>query len=158
MVTEYLDKTANLVHKGFFLHIDEYPPDANQAFDVPSVIISFPNFLASMVFLEDDSLNKSPLLSKFQEKSPVMSYIEVLLVTLTTLDFSLPYNVITITYTMFALYFGSLLNVLGRSVAEEERFLKDKAAKKTGWLPLLLSNFSAKLRVLSYWENVEMGH
>ncbi|XP_021273638.1 GPI transamidase component PIG-T isoform X1 [Herrania umbratica] len=129
-----------------FLHIDEYPPDANQGFDIPSAIISFPNFHASMFFLEDGSLNKSPLLSKFQEKSPVMSYTEVLLVPLTTPDFSMPYNVITITCTVFALYFGSLLNVLRRRVAEEERFLKDKATKKTGQLPLLLSKLSAKLR------------
>ncbi|KAB2057147.1 hypothetical protein ES319_A11G149400v1 [Gossypium barbadense] len=129
-----------------FLRIDEYPPDANQGFDIPSAIISFPNFHASMVFLEDDSLNRSPLLSKFQEKCPVMSYTEVLLVPLTTPDFSMPYNVITIKCTVFALYFGSLLNVLQRRVAEEERFLKAKAAKKTGRLPLLLSKLSAKLR------------
>ncbi|PPR98637.1 hypothetical protein GOBAR_AA22030 [Gossypium barbadense] len=128
-----------------FLRIDEYPPDANQGFDIPSAIISFPNFHASMVFLEDDSLNRSPLLSKFQEKCPVMSYTEVLLVPLTTPDFSMPYNVITIKCTVFALYFGSLLNVLQRRVAEEERFLKAKA-KKTGRLPLLLSKLSAKLR------------
>nr|KJB10182.1 hypothetical protein B456_001G188000 [Gossypium raimondii] len=101
-----------------FLHIDEYPPDANQGFDIPSAI----------------------------EKSPVMSYTEVLLVPLTTPDFSMPYNVITITCTVFALYFGSLLNALRRRVAEEERFLKDKAAKKMDRIPLLLSKLSAKLR------------
>ncbi|TYI19698.1 hypothetical protein ES332_A07G182700v1 [Gossypium tomentosum] len=129
-----------------FLHIDEYPPDANQGFDIPSAIVSFPNFHARMVFLENDSLNKSPLLSKFQEKSPVMSYTEVLLVPLTTPDFSMPYNVITITCTVFALYFGSLLNALRRRVAEEERFLKDKAAKKMGRIPLLLTKLFAKLR------------
>ncbi|MBA0847901.1 hypothetical protein Goshw_025393 [Gossypium schwendimanii] len=129
-----------------FLHIDEYPPDANQGFDIPSAIVSFPDFHARMVFLENDSLNKSPLLSKFQEKSPVMSYTEVLLVPLTTPDFSMPYNVITITCTVFALYFGSLLNALRRRVAEEERFLKDKAAKKMDRIPLLLSKLSAKLR------------
>ncbi|KAE8671159.1 GPI transamidase component Gpi16 subunit family protein isoform 4 [Hibiscus syriacus] len=111
-----------------FLHIDEYPPDANQVFDIPSTIVSFPNFHASMVFLENHSLNKSPLLSKFQEKSHVMSYTEVLLVPLTTPDFSMPYNVITITCTVFALYFGSLLNALRTRVTEEESFLKDKGS------------------------------
>ncbi|OMO86865.1 GPI transamidase component PIG-T [Corchorus capsularis] len=129
-----------------FLHIDEYPPDANQGFDIPSAIISFPDFHASMDFPEDDSMNKSSLLSKFKEKSPVMSYTEVLLVPLTTPDFSMPYNVITITCTVFALYFGSLLNVLRRRVAEEERFLKEKAANKTGGLSMMLSKLSAKLR------------
>ncbi|GLU03842.1 hypothetical protein SLE2022_210170 [Rubroshorea leprosula] len=129
-----------------FLHIDEYPPDANQGFDIPSAVISFPKFHASLIFPKDDSLNESPMLSKFQEKNPVMSYTEVLLVPLTTPDFSMPYNVITITCTVFALYFGSLLNVLRRRVAEEERLLKSKAAKKTDQLSLLLSKLSAKLR------------
>lgn len=45
---------------------------------------------------------------------------------LTTPDFSMPYNVITITCTVFALYFGSLLNALRRRVAEEERRQKEK--------------------------------
>lgn len=129
-----------------FLHIDEYPPDANQGFDIPSAVIIFPNFQTSIHYLEDNSSNKSPMLSKFEEKSPVLSYTEVLLVPLTTPDFSMPYNVITITCTVFALYFGSLLNVLRRRVGEEERFLKDKAAKKAGRLSQLLSRLSAKLR------------
>ncbi|KAF3435960.1 hypothetical protein FNV43_RR23052 [Rhamnella rubrinervis] len=124
-----------------FLHIDEYPPDANQGFDIPSAIISYPNFHASIRFVEDKSLDMSPILGKFQEDSSVLSYTEVLLVPLTTPDFSMPYNVITITCTVFALYFGSLLNVLRRRVAEEERLLKTQAAK-TG----LLAKLSAKLR------------
>ncbi|GLT62377.1 hypothetical protein SLA2020_350210 [Shorea laevis] len=86
------------------------------------------------------------MLSKFQEKSPVLSYTEVLLVPLTTPDFSMPYNVITITCTVFALYFGSLVNVLRRRVGEEERFLKNRAARKAGRLLQLLSKLSAKLR------------
>lgn len=49
-----------------FLHIDEYPPDANQGFDIPSAVVSFPDFQASVNFLEDASSNKSPLLVKMQ--------------------------------------------------------------------------------------------
>lgn len=67
-----------------------------------------------------------------QEKSCVRSYSEVLLVPLTTPDFSMPYNVITITCTAFALYFGSLLNVLRRRVGEEERFLKNRGNSSVG--------------------------
>lgn len=132
-----------------FLHVDEYPPDANQGFDIPSAVISFPNYHASLVFLEEGSSSDSPLLSKFMEKSPVVSYTEVLLVPLATPDFSMPYNVITITCTIFALYFGSLLNVLRRRVGEEERFLKSKAADKAGRITLL-SKISAKLKGRSY--------
>lgn len=130
-----------------FLHIDEYPPDANQGFDIPSAAIIFPNFHASMHFPSNDSERKSPMLSKFQESSPVLSYTEVLLVPLTTPDFSMPYNVITITCTVFALYFGSLLNVLRQRVGEKERLLKSKAAAvKTGRPSELLSRLFTKLR------------
>ncbi|KAK1306429.1 hypothetical protein QJS10_CPA10g01548 [Acorus calamus] len=129
-----------------FLHIDEYPPDANQGFDIPSAIVSFPDFHAS-AYLTDKSLsNESLLLFRFQEKNHVQSYTEVLLVPLTTPDFSMPYNVITFTCTVLALYFGSLLNVLRRRVGEEERFLKSEAAMKPGLLPNLLTKLSSKLR------------
>ncbi|CAN1318393.1 GPI transamidase component PIG-T [Linum perenne] len=109
-----------------FLHIDEYPPDANQGFDIPSAVISYTDFHSGMHFPDDDSIRKSPMLSSFQEKNPVKSYTEVLLVPLTTPDFSMPYNVITITCTVFALYFGS--------------------TKKNGPLLELLSRLSAKLK------------
>ncbi|CAA3002366.1 GPI transamidase component PIG-T [Olea europaea subsp. europaea] len=128
-----------------FLHIDEYPPDANQGFDIPSAVVSFTDFQASASF-EDNLLNKLPILNELQERKHVISYTEVLLVPLTTPDFSMPYNVITITCTVFALYFGSLLNVLRRRVGEEERRLKSKAAKKKGPLTSLLSKLSAKLK------------
>ncbi|PNX75158.1 GPI transamidase component pig-t-like protein, partial [Trifolium pratense] len=123
-----------------FLHIDEYPPDANQGFDIPSAIISFPDFHAALQF-PNNSISNSPMLSKLQEKSPVLSYTEVLLVPLTTPDFSMPYNVITITCTVFALYFGSLLNVLRRRVGEEERLLKNKDANKAAILRRILDKF-----------------
>ncbi|PHT51762.1 EH domain-containing protein 2 [Capsicum baccatum] len=44
-----------------------------------------------------------------------------------TPDFSMPYNAIIITCTIFSLYFGSLLNALHRRTEEEERLLKSKA-------------------------------
>lgn len=139
-------KTAALTlefDKGF-LHIDEYPPDANQGFDIPSAVVSFTDFQASIGF-EDNFLNKLPILNELQERKHVICYTEVLLVPLTTPDFSMPYNVITITCTVFALYFGSLLNALRRRVGEEERLLKSKAAKKKGPLTSILSKLFAKL-------------
>ena len=91
----------------------------------------------------------SDLLSEsvVQEKSPVQSYTEVLLVPLTTPDFSMPYNVITITCTVFALYFGSLLNVLRRRVGEEERILKNRGKSLSVYLLLLLFFFIKGLSV-----------
>ncbi|XP_072950603.1 uncharacterized protein [Typha angustifolia] len=128
-----------------FLHIDEYPPDANQGFDIPSALVSFPDFQSSRSYPDDDFVNQSSLLHNFQERNLVQSYTEVLLVPLTTPDFSMPYNVITFTCTVLALYFGSLLNVLRRRVGEEERLLKNKASRP-GLVPSLLSKLSSKLK------------
>lgn len=135
-----------------FLHIDEYPPDAHQGLDIPSAVITFPDFFTSTQFAENNS-SKSPILSKWQGQSPILSYTEVLLVPFTTPDFSMPYNVITITCTVLALYFGSLLNVLRRRVGEEERFMKDKAKKKFQ-VSQLVSKLLAKLRG-RHWEPSE---
>lgn len=73
-----------------------------------------------------------------QEKRKILSYTEVLLVPLTTPDFSMPYNVITITCTVFALYFGSLMNALRRRVGEEERLLKEKGKTVSLWNLLII--------------------
>lgn len=45
-----------------FLHIDEYPPDANQGFDIPSALVSFPEFNSARNYPELGS----PLLENFQ--------------------------------------------------------------------------------------------
>ncbi|XP_074568941.1 uncharacterized protein LOC141825455 isoform X1 [Curcuma longa] len=131
-----------------FLHIHEYPPDANQGFDIPSALVTFPNLHSSRIYIGDDSSVHSPLLLKFQEKNVVLSYTEVLLVPFTTPDFSMPYNVITFTCTVLALYFGSLLNVLRRRIGEEERLMRSKDASKRGLIPLIVSKITSKLRRL----------
>ena len=48
-----------------FLHIDEYPPDANQGFDIPSALVSFPEFNTSRRYPETDPMFVSPLLENF---------------------------------------------------------------------------------------------
>lgn len=49
-----------------FLHIDEYPPDANQGFDIPSALVTFPEFNSSRSYPEGDTLFVSPLLQTFK--------------------------------------------------------------------------------------------
>lgn len=45
---------------------------------------------------------------------PIRIYTETLLVSLPTPDFSMPYNVITLTCTVIALFFGSMFNLMTR--------------------------------------------
>eukprot|EP00249_Psilotum_nudum_P019528 c27298_g1_i1 orf=722-2542(+) len=108
-----------------FLRIDEHPPDANRGFDLPAALISFPHMQIERQYQIGSSVSfdskDSPLLKYILEERLVQLYTEVLLVPLATPDFSMPYNVITLTCTVLALYFGSLLNVLRRRVGEEEK-------------------------------------
>jgi phosphatidylinositol glycan class T len=75
----------------------------------------------------------------------VQIYSENLLVHLATPDFSMPYNVITFTMTVLALYFGSLLNVLRRRLGEEERLqAKITGSQHAGKLMTLISKYFGK--------------
>ncbi|KAJ2566065.1 Subunit of the glycosylphosphatidylinositol transamidase complex-like protein, partial [Coemansia sp. RSA 1836] len=47
----------------------------------------------------------------------VQAYTELLLASLPTPDFSMPYNVITFTCTILALFFGRIFNLLTRDYA-----------------------------------------
>lgn len=56
-------------------------------------------------------------------------YTDTLLVSLPTPDFSMPYNVITLTCTVIALCFGSIFNLLTRSFQMVEP-TKDEGEKE----------------------------
>ncbi|KAJ3291040.1 Subunit of the glycosylphosphatidylinositol transamidase complex-like protein [Borealophlyctis nickersoniae] len=79
-----------------FIKYTEHPPDANRGFDVGSAVITLP-------------LDPSVPTGR-QERM----YTEALLISLPTPDFSMPYNVITLTCTLMALFFGSMFNLLTR--------------------------------------------
>jgi hypothetical protein len=62
------------------------------------------------------------LSSDRQAVQNIKVYTEILLASLPTPDFSMPYNVITLTCTVIALFFGSIFNLLIRDfvVVEDE--------------------------------------
>jgi phosphatidylinositol glycan class T len=76
------------------LRYTEHPPDANRGFDVPPAVI----------FLPDGK--DSGGLRRMYTTSTLLS--------LPTPDFSMPYNVIILTSTCMALFFGSTFNLLTR--------------------------------------------
>ncbi|GAA5884063.1 hypothetical protein JCM16303_001381 [Sporobolomyces ruberrimus] len=95
-----------LAYESSTLWYTEYPSDANRGFAVPGAILTV---------LDPESAER-PLL-KVQTPSTLLS--------LPLPDFSMPYNVIILTSTTIALFFGSIVNALMRSwycvdVAEEE--------------------------------------
>ncbi|GMF65631.1 unnamed protein product [Phytophthora lilii] len=89
-----------------FMRLSEHPPDANRGFDIASGVATFE------VMNDDQS---SSICGK--EAAPSFTttlFTEPLLVPLPTPDFSMPYNVITMTSTVVAFFVGTMLNALLR--------------------------------------------
>ncbi|CAI5705412.1 hypothetical protein KXD40_000062 [Peronospora effusa] len=84
-----------------FLRLSEHPPDANRGFDISSGVATFQ--VDSKCGKNTGSLFFTTTL-----------YTEPLLVPLPTPDFSMPYNVITMTSTVVAFFVGTMLNALLR--------------------------------------------
>lgn len=78
-----------------FLHISRHPPDANRGWDLPAGVVVVSGF-------EDGRLTTE------------RHYTEGLLLSLPTPDFSMPYNVITLTCTVVALFYGSVVTLTTR--------------------------------------------
>ncbi|KAI5069341.1 hypothetical protein GOP47_0015642 [Adiantum capillus-veneris] len=138
-----------------FLRIDEHPPDANRGFDLPSALLGFPSERSERHYYHLGTVKGSgpapvsALLQELQKTKAVQVYTEVLLVPLATPDFSMPYNVITLTCTVLALYFGSLLNVLRRRIGEEERLASMAGDPAPSKLERLLSRLLGRFGVTS---------
>ncbi|KAI9478748.1 MAG: GPI transamidase component PIG-T [Benjaminiella poitrasii] len=90
--------TLSMDFEKVFLKYTEHRPDANRGFDIGSAVIT-------------------TWIPKMNQKLGELQriYTDTLLVDLPTPDFSMPYNVITLTCTVIALFFGSLFNLLIRN-------------------------------------------
>lgn len=102
----------HLEFEKLLLRFTEYPPDANRGFDVGCALIIQETFLNSSspsapFSTPSSSFSSIPATSK-------RIYTPNLLLILPTPDFSMPYNVITLTSTVIALFFGSLFNIMVR--------------------------------------------
>ncbi|KAF0552024.1 Gpi16 subunit, GPI transamidase component [Gigaspora margarita] len=122
--------TLSIKFDKVFLKYTEHPPDANRGFDIGSGIISTGK-------IDNDFLSNSTNMSLVTKKSlveymyfPIRIYTETLLVSLPTPDFSMPYNVITLTCTVIALFFGSMFNLITRSFVAFIDAGEEKAKKK----------------------------
>lgn len=89
------------------MQYSEYPPDPNRGYDIGSAWL------------------------KVSKLGNDLIYSKNVLMSLPNPDFSMPYNVITLTSTVIAFYFGSLFNLMTRS-------FKDKRKTKSGGLKGLL--------------------
>jgi phosphatidylinositol glycan class T len=80
-----------------FIRYTEHLPDASRGWEIPPAIIS----------LVEQASQGNGHLSNARQRI----YTSKLLVDLPTPDFSMPYNVIIMTSTLIALFFGSIVNL-----------------------------------------------
>ncbi|KAJ1843307.1 Subunit of the glycosylphosphatidylinositol transamidase complex-like protein [Coemansia sp. RSA 2703] len=101
-----------------FLKYTEHPPDANRGFNIGPAIVSY-----VVDSTPDSGLEQAPLYCTSSNNRVsngacvVRVYSELFLANLATPDFSMPYNVITFTCTILALFFGRIFNLLTRDFA-----------------------------------------
>ncbi|KAJ3347202.1 Subunit of the glycosylphosphatidylinositol transamidase complex-like protein [Entophlyctis luteolus] len=105
-----------------FIKYTEHPPDANRGFDIGSAVVT--------VWPEAPE-NFSKTTTTPGELIGQLVFSEVVLIALPTPDFSMPYNVITMTCTVVALYFGNVFNLI---VKQLQGLPEDKPDAKRWWM------------------------
>uniref|UniRef100_A0A6B2L1F9 GPI transamidase component PIG-T n=1 Tax=Arcella intermedia TaxID=1963864 RepID=A0A6B2L1F9_9EUKA len=146
--------TFEIEYDKFILHFFEYPPDPNRGFDIGPALVEaeLPCYLFTHL---DDNLTKeckdtlkcandicddlsiiTNLTRKYQFFTTGLS------ISMPTPDFSMPYNVITLTCTMIAFFFGQTLRILTRRYSEvyvDGNFVSNRpAAKLLDWILSLI--------------------
>jgi len=117
----------------------EYPPDANHGFYVGSATITAripDNRNATLLSPDDSTLSYAIWGNPPNVNTVVHIFTEILLVSLPTPDFSMPYNVICLACTVAALAFGPIHNITTKTLVlvqpgEEEKGLLGKIFDKT---------------------------
>ncbi|KAH3766659.1 GPI transamidase GPI16 [Pelomyxa schiedti] len=105
--------TVSIQFEKVFLHIDKHPPDAHRGWDLPSTVVSAHVASAGNSYANVRYDGWHPSISLYTT-FPATLYTEQLSVTLPLPDFSMPYNVCTLTGTVIALFFGSTITLLAR--------------------------------------------
>lgn len=114
-----------------FLKYTEHRPDANRGFDVGYAVITaqlpreqgqigYGGLDHMRIYQEREAglvqgRHSNGGVSDQEREDKIRVYTDTLLVSLPTPDFSMPYNVITMTCTVISLFFGSVFNLMMRN-------------------------------------------
>eukprot|EP00940_MAST-03C_sp_MAST-3C-sp2_P000669 g669.t1 len=115
--------TINFEFEAAFLHFEDFAPDSNRGFDLPSGFVS-------LIVPDDARANEddvcSSIVSPLLRDATTTLWPNAILFTnpvaimLPVLDFSMPFNVITLSCTALAFLFGSVLGAVTRRRKENE--------------------------------------
>eukprot|EP01095_Lingulamoeba_sp_RSL-Kostka_P013168 TRINITY_DN5390_c0_g1_i1.p1 TRINITY_DN5390_c0_g1~~TRINITY_DN5390_c0_g1_i1.p1 ORF type:complete len:401 (+),score=116.93 TRINITY_DN5390_c0_g1_i1:745-1947(+) len=137
--------------KKTFLIWTEHPPDAHRGFDIVSAVITPLDSTHNKCGLDWNPLNNN---KKENQNKKISIYTEALLISLPTPDFSMPYNVITLTSTMLALFYGTILSLLTRKLD----YLKKGKAPDTNRLFVRFIKFFFSFPPLSFLIKNKKNH
>jgi phosphatidylinositol glycan class T len=98
-----------------FLPLEDFPPDANRGFPVPPAVFEYQG-----------------------HSGTVLGATDSLVVSLPLPDFSMPYNVVTLSSTAFSFFLGNVVNALVR-VRNDAMVGKPEVAATGGRLSRLLA-------------------
>jgi phosphatidylinositol glycan class T len=107
-----------------FLALDAFPADPNRGFDVPAAVAVFTAVNASAASSaasgadQEVAFDSLLLRHRAHQEAHKQRYSEGLLVMLPLPDFSMPYNVVTLSSTAMAFFFGTVVNILTRRRSE----------------------------------------
>lgn len=166
-----LPKTAKhalltLEFQKMFLRRTEYPTDASRGEDIPAAVASvteiFPNNITEVGKLDStwksieafplhgipDDVTDRPLLQLLEKFPTHHIYLDGLMISLTIPDFSMPYNVCTLSSTVVSFAFTSLLVLLVKpkpaKVEQDDKYRKLKKAAMFTAFGLLMAVAAAK--------------
>lgn len=123
-----------LAYESSYLWYTEYPSDAHRGFEVPGATVVLIDKPASEGSDSTPRVPASGMVDRYGYR--LKTRTTSTLISLPTPDFSMPYNVIILTSTVVALFFGSVVNALLRhwlvvSVVEEDE-QDESGVQKTG--------------------------
>lgn len=95
-----------------FLHFAEYPPDPHRGMHIPAALVAYTLGDAGEAWRKGWPFTSASVADWLQPRNYAHRYSEVVVVNLPTPDFSMPYNVMTLTGAVMALLFASIFKLL----------------------------------------------
>lgn len=123
----------SLVPCARFLHFEDFPPNPLRGMEVPPAVVA--------VYLYGEKSGE--LLGVHRVAT------EALLIDVPSPDFSMPFNVVTLSSTLLAFFLGTMINILvKKSGGDQKGTEKDKqTSQKVGFLQRLRDKLGLKRRV-----------
>jgi len=126
--------SISLKWRKVFLHYASYPPDPHRGFHIPSamLVVSLPTESEERTRCRVGQAHYTPKLldSILCGEAVVYRYTEALLLSLPTPDFSMPYNVITLTGAAMGLFFASVFKLVIRKGKDLANLARAKGRTK----------------------------